>query len=705
MRQVGQVLCPLCSSSNCGLRTERNIIECNTDRAGVSMRSMKRLMSLPFQVRNRHLLIVDLVLLLAVPCVTLALRTDGIDNIAPYRNSLVVVTLVFTAIKLGVFYFGKLYQRFWRYASVDELAHITLLCALATVLQTLLFFLVLRPTGLVSPSFPRSIPLLDGMVTVLLIGGLRYSIRLAESARQQKHARERKHAHKDERVLVVGAGNAGVMIVQEMQRNAAIGLVPFAFLDDDPAKQGLRIRGVPVLGRCTDIERVVRSLHINQVIIAMPTTPGKTIREIVHMCESAGVAAKIIPGMYELLGGTVRVNQIRDVEIEDLLRREVIQTDIAAVITMLQGKRVLVTGAGGSIGSELCRQILRCKPQHLILLGHGENSIFDIDNELRGILAKEGLSELNGKHPIRITSVVADIRSSERIQAVFREHAPQIVFHAAAHKHVPMMELNPSEAITNNILGTRILLESARSVGVTHFVMVSTDKAVNPTSMMGASKRAAELLVHQAALLSGNVYVAVRFGNVLASRGSVVPLFKKQIASGGPVTVTHPEMKRYFMIIPEAVQLVLQAAALGSGGEVYMLDMGEPVKIVDLAQDLIELSGLELGRDIDITFTGMRPGEKLFEELLVDGETYEPTPHEKIFLAAYASRASLPYLDSTLEALSAAAEGDDRTAMIAGLRKLVPEFQPVGHSVVGNGYQVEAYKLKASALMGAADHA
>lgn len=669
------------------------------------MRSMKQFTSLPFQVRNRHLLLVDLVLLLTVPSVTLMLRTDGSDNLAFYRDSLLVVTAAFTAIKLAIFYSGKLYQRFWRYASVDELAHIAILCALATALQTLVFFLVLRPTGLVSPYFPRSIPLLDGMITLLLIGGLRYSIRLAERVRQQRHAHLRKHNYKSERVLVVGAGNAGVMIVQEMQRNAALGLVPLAFLDDDPEKQGLRIRGVPVLGRCSDIERVAHTLRINQAIIAMPTAPGKAIRAIVRMCEEAGVETKIIPGMYELLGGSVRVNQIRDVEIEDLLRREVVQTDIGAVISMLQGKRVLVTGAGGSIGSELCRQILQCKPQQLILLGHGENSIFDIDNELHAIMAKEGHSELNGTYPTQITSVVADIRSPERIEAVFREHRPQIVFHAAAHKHVPMMELNPAEAITNNILGTRILLENAQSIGVTHFVMISTDKAVNPTSIMGASKRAAELLVHQAALNSGNVYVAVRFGNVLASRGSVVPLFKKQIASGGPVTVTHPEMRRYFMIIPEAVQLVLQAAALGSGGEVYMLDMGEPVKIVDLARDLIELSGLELGRDIDITFTGMRPGEKLFEELLVNGETYERTQHEKISLAAYASHVTLPHLNSTIGLLAAAAERNDIAGMIAGLQKLVPEFQPVGHSVVGNGRQVEAYQVKLSALMGAGDHA
>jgi FlaA1/EpsC-like NDP-sugar epimerase len=380
----------------------------------------------------------------------------------------------------------------------------------------------------------------------------------------------------------------------------------------------------------------------------MPTASGKTIREIVSICESVQVQTKIIPGIYELLGGTVRVNQLRDVEIEDLLRREPVQTDIAAVKELIQGKRVLITGSGGSIGRELCRQVFRCGPAELILLGHGENSIFAIHNELNQL--GHSLSPAANGHKSngtastlyssiklpRLVPVIADIRFLDRLQLIFEQYRPEIVFHAAAHKHVPLMEANPAEAVTNNIIGTRNLLTAALAVDVQRFVMISTDKAVNPTNIMGASKRAAELLVHRAGRESGRPYVAVRFGNVLGSNGSVVLTFKQQIAAGGPVTVTHPDMRRYFMTIPEAVQLVLQAATLGKGDEVFILDMGEPVKIVDLARDLIELSGLEVGRDIDIVFTSPRPGDKLFEELFINGEKHARTCHEKIFISKQA---------------------------------------------------------------------
>jgi FlaA1/EpsC-like NDP-sugar epimerase len=344
-----------------------------------------------------------------------------------------------------------------------------------------------------------------------------------------------------------------------------------------------------------------------------------------------------------------------------------VQTDVAAVGGLITGKRVLITGGGGSIGSELCRQVWRCKPEHLILLGHGENSIFEIYHELLRL----------GATPEQVTAVIADVRFPDRLQIVFEEARPDIVFHAAAHKHVPLMEMNPAEAITNNVVGTRNLLKAALAVGVERFVMISTDKAVNPTNVMGASKRTAELLVHQAAQQSGKAYVAVRFGNVLGSRGSVVLTFKQQIAQGGPVTVTDSEMTRYFMTIPEAVQLVLQAAVLGSGGEVFVLDMGEPVKIVDLARDLIELSGLEVGRDIDIVYSGLRPGEKLFEELFLDGEDYQRTRHEKIFTAANANTLSSDDLEAGLSALQASAARNDRKGIIRGLQNLVPEFEPM----------------------------
>ncbi len=340
---------------------------------------------------------------------------------------------------------------------------------------------------------------------------------------------------------------------------------------------------------------------------------------------------------------------------------------------LLRGKRVLVTGGGGSIGSELCRQVMRCNPAELIILGHGENSVFEIAQELTRTLA----STRNGaESPVRLRTVIADVRFPERLEAVFGEVRPQVVFHAAAHKHVPLMEENPGEAVTNNILGTRNVVAAAVAAGVQHFVMISTDKAVNPTNVMGASKRVAELIVHQAAAATGQPYVAVRFGNVLGSRGSVVLTFKHQIAAGGPVTVTHPEMKRYFMTIPEAVQLVLQAATLGSGGEVFVLDMGEPVKIVDLARDLIELSGLRIGRDIDLAFTGLRPGEKLFEELFTAGEEYTRTRHAKIYVASNASQAVPEDLDTQVAALAAAAQTEDRPMLLQCLQRLVPEYAP-----------------------------
>lgn len=417
---------------------------------------------------------------------------------------------------------------------------------------------------------------------------------------------------------------------------------------------------------------------------------------------------KIIPAIHELLGGKVTIKQLRDIEIEDLLRREPIQTDTSAVSNLIRGKRVLVTGGGGSIGSELCRQVLATEPAELVIVGHGENSVFVAQNMLARLAAEQSVST-------KLIAVIADVRVPERIQAIFACYQPQIVFHAAAHKHVPLMEAHPSEAITNNVLGTQNLLAAAQAADVECFVMISTDKAVNPTSIMGTSKRVAELLVHEAACLSGRPYMVVRFGNVLGSRGSVVLTFKQQIASGGPVTVTHPEMCRFFMTIPEAVQLVLQAATLGSGGEVFTLDMGEPVKIADLARDMIELSGLEPGKDIDIVYTGLRPGEKLYEELFVPGEEYRRTSHEKVFIAHNAGSFVPENLLQLMEALRIAAQADDAASIRRLLQTLVPQFhQPLVHPVreiaLANGSSAEeeasrqASRPLARALGGSSGH-
>lgn len=622
-------------------------------------------------IRNRHFLLLDAVLLPLAVYASFVLRLERfqIDIFWPAAWLFSILVLV---VFLAVFRTMGIYSRYWQYASIDELllliGAVTIGALLAGALAFAIDF-VIQASWVV----PRSIPLIFLLLALAVTAGPRLAIRAL--ALYERRGRAMLPMR---RVLIIGAGDAGEMMVREMAKNPHLGMLPVGFVDDDAKKHGVRIHGVPVLGDRYEIPRLAAQQEARQVVIAMPAAPGRIIREIVTICEQARVETKIMPGIYELLGGRVSISQLRNVEIEDLLRREAVQTDTTAVQTMLKGKRVLITGSGGSIGSELCRQVLQCQPAELVLLGHGENSIFAIYHELQRFA--EG---------VKLTPVIADVRFGERLRAIFQQHRPDAVFHAAAHKHVPLMELNPEEAITNNVLGTRNLLAAAQAVGVHHFVMISTDKAVNPTSIMGASKRTAELLVHQAAKATGKPYVAVRFGNVLGSRGSVVLTFKQQIAAGGPVTVTHPEMKRYFMTIPEAVQLVLQAATIGRGGEVFVLDMGEPVKIVDLARDLIELSGLELGRDIDIMFTGMRPGEKLFEEMFVPGENYQRTAHDKIFLAANASSFVAPDLAEMVDVLVLAAERGDSTAVYRSLQNLIPEFTPVQESVTGNGKRVQ----------------
>jgi FlaA1/EpsC-like NDP-sugar epimerase len=637
---------------------------------------MSIITSLLLSARNRHFFVGDGLVFIIAPTLALILRIDSLY--APLRFGLPLITYILLSIFIYgplLYYFG-FYSRYWRYASLDELLLISVVAFTASLIVIAAFF-TLRLTTLLPfytdvpllgslsylADLPRSTPIIANVIVVILLGISRLSIRVAE------HLERKQQKKTGQRAIIIGAGEAGVMMARELERNPKIGLQAIGFLDDNAAKQGMRIQGLPVLGNRHDLAKISRAYGVKRAIIAMPTASGKVIREIQDSCQENGLQAKIVPGIYELLDGTVTIQQLRDVDIEDLLRREPVQTDTAAIQLFLEGKRVLVTGAGGSIGSELCRQIWRCNPAQLTLIGHGENSVFAIQNELRRRLKPE---EAN-----RIQTVIADIRFAARIDHIFAQHQPEVVFHAAAHKHVPLMEANPVEAITNNVLGTRNLLAAAQAVGVDRFVMISTDKAVNPTSVMGASKRTAELLVNQAARESGRPYVAVRFGNVLGSRGSVVLTFKEQIASGGPVTVTDPGMTRYFMTIPEAVQLVLQAAVLGHGGEVFLLEMGEPVKIVDLAHDLIRLSGLTVGQDIDLVYTGLRPGEKLFEELFLPGESYQPTRHEKIFIASGGGVGATPLdLNCAINEMVAAAEQSDNEAVLAHLRRLIPEYQP-----------------------------
>ena len=609
-----------------------------------------------YKLRNRHFFFLDSLILLLTPALALMLRRDTVQIPEVFWLGLVVYTLVALVTRLTIFRRFGLYSRFWRYASIDELMQIGTAVLVSTFIITaiILFLRAIYPISLA-----RSMLIIDSLLVFLAVGGIRFSVRFVGNRSQMTMPGSR-------RALIIGAGDAGEMIARELLKSPGHRIVPLGFLDDDPQKHNMYIHGLPVIGSRNSIPGVAREKEVDLLILAMPSATGEVIREITGVCELLGLETKIIPSFNEILDGNISADQLRNIDIEDLLRREPVKTDIQAVRRLVAGRRVLVTGGGGSIGRELCRQLLHCGPGELIILGHGENSVFEVFHELRQ-------SGVNGP---KITPVIADTRFLQHIKELFKEYKPEIVFHTAAHKHVSLMELNPSEAVTNNVQGTRNLLEAAQEVGVQQFVMISTDKAVNPTSVMGASKRVAELLVHQAALQSGNPYVTVRFGNVLGSRGSVILTFKKQIAAGGPLTVTHPEIERYFMTIPEATQLVLQAAALGTGGEVFVLDMGQPVKILDMAKDMIRLSGYEVGRDIKIDFVGLRPGDKLFEELFISGEDHERTAHEKIFVAKNASQFIPHGFDKGVSALELAALRNDAKAVILSLNALVPEFKP-----------------------------
>jgi FlaA1/EpsC-like NDP-sugar epimerase len=612
------------------------------------------------RLRNRHFLALDLLILALTPSAALVLRTDAFASIVTYSHSLLLYTVVALLLRVTIFACYGLYRRWWRYASNSELVLLLKAFGVATLLVLAAFatlYLFVATFNL-----PRSVPLIDSLLALALVTCNHVSLRLVEH-----WLRQTRRKHEPLQVLVMGAGHTGQLIAREIQENPQLNLHLVGFLDDDPGKWGLRIHGAPVLGDRHLLTRLPLQQTIDRVIIATPNAPGREVRRILALCRQAGVKTQTVPGMHELINGSLTISHLRNVQIEDLLRRAPIQTNTAAVHGLLQGKRVLVTGAGGSIGSELCRQILRCGPAQLLLLGHGENSVFEIMNELQRVQGETGST-------VTLVPIIADLRFPQRLHTLFVQHRPQIIFHAAAHKHVPLMEAHPAEAVLNNIYGTQNVLAAAQAVGVSHFVMISTDKAVNPTSVMGAAKRVAEFLVHQAARSSGRAYQVVRFGNVLGSRGSVVLTFRQQIAGGGPVTVTHPDMVRYFMTIPEAVQLVLQASVLGRGGEVFMLDMGQPVKIEDLARDLIQLSGLEVGRDIDIVYSGLRPGEKLFEEMFNPGERYTCTEHEKVLIAANASHFIPAGLDEAVAALVAEAHRSNNDAILHRLRGLVPEY-------------------------------
>ncbi|MED0992687.1 nucleoside-diphosphate sugar epimerase/dehydratase [Bacillus nitratireducens] len=502
----------------------------------------------------------------------------------------------------------KLYNKAWEYASIGELIQIFKAITLSILVTAIV-------QEIINGDIYVRILAIAWMIHMLLIGGSRFIWRMFRDTHIAKDTNKK-------RTLIVGAGSAGTMIVRQLQHNKEADLYPIAFVDDDKNKQKLEIYNVPVVGTANNIKYIVEEYSIEHIIIAIPSLSRNQINEIFERCTKTKAKTQIVPMLEDLLDGKVSVNEFRDVQVEDLLGREPIQLDDAGIGEKIAGKTILVTGAGGSIGSEICRQVMKYKPAKIVLLGHGENSIYNIEMEMR----------VTYKDTVEITTEIADVQDRNKIFEIMKKHQPYIVYHAAAHKHVPLMERNPEEAVKNNIFGTKNVAEAADTFKVNTFVMVSTDKAVNPTNVMGATKRFAEMLVqHMASVSTGTRFVAVRFGNVLGSRGSVIPLFKKQIQKGGPVTVTHPDMIRYFMTIPEASRLVIQAGTLARGGELFVLDMGDPVKIVDLAKNLITLSGYSI-EEIGIEFTGLRPGEKMYEELLNEGEIHPEQIFPKIHI-------------------------------------------------------------------------
>ncbi len=521
--------------------------------------------------------------------------------------------LLVVGLKVAIFVGARFYTKWWRFTSVRDLQAIFIGTAVASLAITALFS-VWRPDGVVE--VPRGVLAFDFLFTLVMIGGVRFAVRsLVERPAMSELFKSNSTS---KQVLICGAGDAGNALLRELRSNRTSGINPVGLIDDDPRKLGLRVQGTRVLGDRSALSRVLKDRNVDEVMIAMPTAPGAVMQEIVSTCRAAGVKCTTLPGLPELIAGEVTVSQLREVRVEDVLGRAPVEIDFARAARFLNGKVVLVTGAGGSIGSELCRQIVGVGARRLVMVDHAENNLFEIDLELR----ERGNAGL--------VPVIADCRDATAIERVFARERPQVVFHAAAYKHVPMMELNPIEAVANNALATQTLAETSGRHGVERFCLISTDKAVEPKTVMGATKALAERVIEMYGAESLTRFAAVRFGNVLGSSGSVLPIFRRQIAEGGPVTVTHPEMSRFFMTIPEAVQLVIEATGIADGGDIFVLDMGEPVKIIDLARKMIELSGHEPGADIAIEVVGIRPGEKLHEELFNVDEDVSPTRYAKV---------------------------------------------------------------------------
>lgn len=598
--------------------------------------------------RNIIILVVDFLVIWASIVIAYLFRFNA-DIPSGYVSQLYIFAFAATLACSITFAYFNMYKRMWQYASIGEIIALVKAVLSGLVLAYLWTYLI------TTDPVPLSIATRTLETMLLFMGGSRFVWRLIRVNRSAKNTM-------NTNILVVGAGDCGAIIAKEIMTNRSfIQSKLVGFIDDDPYKRHMQVMGYPVLGNRGNIVEVVRQHGIHDIVIAMPSSKRAEISDLINICMQSGAKVKIIPAIDDIITGRLAIQTLRNVEVEDLLGREPVRIDMERVMDYVTGKIVLITGAGGSIGSELSRQIASFGPKKLLLLGHGENSIYTIEMELRTKFPRAALE-----------TVIADIQDRARMDEVFKQFKPQVVFHAAAHKHVPLMERNPSEAIKNNVFGTRNVADAADKHGAERFVMISSDKAVNPTSIMGATKRIAEMYIQSLNTASSTQYVAVRFGNVLGSRGSVIPRFKEQIAAGGPVTVTHPEMVRYFMTIPEAVQLVIQAGAFAQGGEIFILDMGKPVRILDLAKDLIRLSGLEPEADIPIHYSGLREGEKLYEELLTESEATTATQHERIFVGQpqvidrTELELRLKYFEKVL--------GSDAITVRSAIEQLVPFF-------------------------------